>query len=229
MDLYKELNFLNNILADLDKKNPSGETAPEINQILGISALRSNDLSKAHYYFQQLLQSGNKDAYLFLGLIEELTGNRENAEKNYMILVSEGSKHGMYQMGHLEIKKGNLDKAETYFEKALYLGLECALDEITAIKTIQREIDEEKKKKVAPLSVVYSMLFGPVYFLIRQRFDFAFLNVWLISLLIISFQRTFPELQYFGLVIGNFIVSLFVAFTKREKKKAKNNQLNIFH
>ena len=99
MDLYKELYFFENILVDLDKKRPHGESGPDINQILGISALRSNDLSKAHFYFQQLLQSGNKNAYLFLGLIEELTGNRENAEKHYMILVSEGSKHGMYQMG----------------------------------------------------------------------------------------------------------------------------------
>ena len=229
MDLYRELIFFENILVDLDKKNTSRELGPDINQILGISALRSNDLSKAHFYFQQLLQSGNKDAYLFLGLIEELTGNREGAEKQYMILVSEGSKHAMYQMGQLEIKKGNMDKALPFFEKALFLGLECAMVEITAIKTFQRQSHEEQKNKIRPLSALCTILLGPVYFLSRHRFDFAFLNVWLISLLTISLQHSFPELKYSGWVLGNFLVSLFIIFQKKKKKNPKKDHINILY
>ena len=221
MDLYKELISFENILIDLDRKKTSLENGQDIYQLLGISALRSNDLSKAHIYFQRLLQTGNKDAYLFLGLIEELIGNRENAEKQYMILVSEGSKHANYQMGQLEIKRGNMDKAVTYLEKALYQGLECAMVDITAIKTFQRENDEQEKKKVPPLSVIYTILFGPVYFLTKQRLDFAFLNVWLISLLTISFQHTFTELKFTSWILANSLVSLFISLSKN-KKNQKN-------
>ena len=117
----------------------------------------------------------------------------------------------------------------TYFEKALYLGLECAMDEITAIKTFQRDKDEQEKNKVPPLSIFYTMLFGPVYFLARQRYDFAFLNVWLISLSIISLQHSFPELQFSGWIIGNFLVSLFFIFSKKKKKNPKKKNLNILY
>ena len=120
-----------------------------------------------------------------------------------------------------------MDKAVSYFEKALYLGLECAMDEITAIKTFQRDKAEYEKNKVPPLSIFYTMLLGPVYFLARQRYDFAFLNVWFISLLIISLQHSFPKLQFSGWVIGNFLVSLFIIFSRNKNKNPKNKDFNI--
>ncbi len=95
----------------------------ESNFLMGISFYKNNRIDEAKIYFLRSFNKNIPEASIYLGLIEENSGNLFSAENYYMKAIFEHISEANFFMGNLEYKKLAYKKAIFFHAKCQDLGI----------------------------------------------------------------------------------------------------------